>query len=229
MADLVLIPAYNEAKSIRELIIRLKKHDNIELIVVDDGSIDKTAETAKQLGATVLTLKTRRGKGQALKEGFSYILKNQPGAKYVVLIDADMQYLPEEVPKILEPLKKDEADLVTGYRDFSKVPYRHRMGNFAWRTLFNIIFGMNFKDTNCGFMSMTREAMEKMIDAIHGGYIIENAIFVQAIKNKMRIKQVPVTVVYHRKSKVVRGIRVVAGVLIFILKEGFKYRLGIKN
>jgi len=228
MADFALIPAYNEAKNIKELIARLRKNDDIKLIVVDDGSIDRTREIVKRLGVTLLTLKTQRGKGQALKEGFSYILRKRPEAKFIVLIDADMQYLPEEAPRILEPLKNGEAELVTGYRKFSKIPYRHKMGNFVWRTLFNIMFDANFKDTNCGYMGMTRGAMKKMVGVMHGGYIIENAMFVQAIKNKMRIKQVPVSVVYHRKSKVARGIRVVAGVLIFILVEGFKYRLGIK-
>ena len=154
MTDFALVPAHNEAENIEELIVRLRKHKEIELIVVDDGSIDGTPEIVKGLGVTLLTLKTRKGKGQALKEGFSHVLQKRPEAKYIVLIDADMQYLPEEVPKILEPLKKGEADLVSGYINFSNIPYRHKMGNFAWRTLFNMLFGVKFKDTNCGFMAM---------------------------------------------------------------------------
>jgi dolichol-phosphate mannosyltransferase len=229
MVDFALVPAHNEAENIEELILKLKKHKDIKLVVVDDGSTDGTPEIVKKLGVTLLTQKVRRGKGQALKDGFLYILKKHPNVKNVILIDADMQYLPEDVQKILEPLKKEEVDLVAGYRDFSDIPIRHMLGNFVWKTFFNILFGTNFKDTNCGFMAMTKETMKKMVDVMYGGYIIENAMYIQAVKNKMRVKQIPVTVNYNEKSKVIRGIRVVAGVLIFILKEGFKYRLGIKD
>jgi hypothetical protein len=93
--------------------------------------------------------------------------------------------------------------------------------------MFNILFGTNLKDTNCGYMAMTTEAIKK-IGRVHGGYIIENSILAQCIKKKVRVKQVPVNVSYKHTSKVPRGIRVVLGVLIFILTEGFKYRLGIK-
>jgi glycosyltransferase involved in cell wall biosynthesis len=229
MKQFVLVPAHNEEKHIREIILRLKKIKNIKILVVDDGSTDKTSEIAKKLGVILVKHKKRRGKGEAIKTGLKHILKNYPKTKYVVLIDADLQYLPEEVIDILNPLQKNKADLVTGFRDWKKVPLRHRLGNWVWRTSFNLLFGTRFKDTNCGFMGMNIKAIKEIVNSLHGGYILENMIFVKALKSKLRIRQVPITVIYKKKSGVLRGIRMVLGVLVFILKEGLKYRFGIEN
>jgi glycosyltransferase involved in cell wall biosynthesis len=222
-----LIPAYNEEKNIREVIVHLKSHPHIDIIVVDDGSIDKTAEIARKMGVTVLKHKINKGKGEALKTGLNYILKNH-NADYVVLVDADMQYNPREATKLLKLLEKDKADFVMGYRDWKKVPFRHRLGNLVWRFFFNLFFGTKLKDTNCGFMALNRNAVEKIKKHIHGGYIIENSMLASAIKNRLRIRQVKVSVFYKEKSRIERGIRIVFGVLIFIISEGLKYRLGIK-
>jgi len=113
-----------------------------------------------------------------------------------------------------------------GYRNWSKVPFRHKLGNFVWRTFFNILFGTNLKDTNCGFMGLSRNALKKMSGA-YGGYIIENMMLVEAIRNKLKIKQVPVTVKYKFKRSIKSGIRIVLGCLFFIVKEGIKYRFKI--
>ncbi len=226
MSYFALVPTYNEEKNIREVIKRLKKFRNLKIVVVDDGSKDKTGEIAKKMGAEVLHHNRNMGKGEAIKTGLFHILKNSPEAKYIVPIDADMQYLPEEIPKIVKPLEKNEADFVTGFRSWENVPFRHRLGNFVWKTLFNVFFGTNFRDTNCGYIGMNRKAAKIMCENIYGGYILENAMFIQALKNNLRIRQVPVTVKYRKRSRVVRGMRVVSGVALFILKEGLKYRLG---
>lgn len=217
-----IIPAFNEQTTIEEVITRTKKI-NVVPVVVDDGSSDRTYELARWAGAVVLKHNTNKGKGEALKTGFNYINKCRD-AEFIIILDADLQYYPEETEKLLEPLKKGEADFVTGYRNFKKIPFRHVLGNFVWRTCFNLLFGTNFRDTNCGLVALTKRAMSIM-KRIGGGYIIENVMLVDALKNGLRIKQVPVVVHYRRKSEVVRGIRVVLGVLIFIIREGVKYRL----
>ena len=223
----VLVPAYNEGENIRELITRLKKSSKLKIIVVDDGSTDSTVDIVKRSGVKLIHHKKNRGKAEAIKTGFNYILKNYTNFKYVVILDADMQYYPEDAVKLLRPLEDGEADFVTGYRNWSRVPFRHSLGNFVWRSTFNFLFGTSFKDTNCGYMALNRRAMEKMSEIIHGGYILENAMFIEAVKRKLRIKQVPVRVVYKEQRGVFNGSRVVGGLLLFILKEGFKYRLRI--
>lgn len=224
----ILLPAYNEEKNIQIVIKETKKIlPNSTIVVVDDGSTDRTNELAKKSEVVVLEHKSNRGKGEALKTGFKYFVKCSK-LNFVVIADTDRQYQIKEAIKLLKPLEDAEADFVTGYRNFTEVPFRHKLGNFVWRKFFNILFGTNFRDTNCGYMALTKGAMKKIKDVIHGGYIIENSIFIGAIKNKFRIKQVPVTVIYKRKSGVARGINVVLTVFIFIVLEGLKFRIGIK-
>lgn len=219
-----LIPAFNEERNIAEVVVRTKRLID-KVVVVDDGSSDRTFDIAKENGAVVVRQTINLGKGSALKTGVDYILGNMPAAKYVVMIDADMQLYPEDAPRVLEPLLSGRADVVMGMRDFSKVPFRHRLGNLVWRTAFNLFFGTHFRDTNCGYIAMTADAARKLGD-FHGGYIIEAHLLSAAVRKNLRVAQVPVDVDYSKVSPVPRGIRMVAGVLLFILKDGLRYRIG---
>ncbi|MEM5815368.1 MAG: glycosyltransferase family 2 protein, partial [Candidatus Aenigmatarchaeota archaeon] len=191
-------------------------------LVIDDGSKDATYRIAKRYGAIVIKHKKNKGKGEALKTAFNYLRKVK--ARTCVIIDADLQFLPEESLKLLRIIKEKKANLVMGQRKWSEVPFRHRVGNFIWRIFFNLFFETNLNDTNCGFMALDRKSIEK-IKKIHGGYIIENSIISNAIKEGLKIRNVPVKVFYNKKSSILRGIRIVFGVLIFIFLEGIKYKL----
>jgi glycosyltransferase involved in cell wall biosynthesis len=218
----ILLPAYNEEENIQVVIREAKKYlPKAKIVVIDDGSTDRTYELAKKEKVTVIKHEVNKGKGEAIKTGFKHFLKIP--VNFIVIADTDRQYLLEDAPKLLEPLKNREADFVMGYRDFRKVPFRHKLGNFVWKTLFNFLFGTNLKDTNCGYVALTKEVMKKV--KVHGGYIIENAFLSECLKNNFKIAQVPVKVVYREKSGILRGIRMVVGILIFITKEGIKYRL----
>lgn len=230
MDSIALIPAYNEEETIEEVVSRVRKSENIVPVIIDDGSTDRTSELAKKAGAIVLEHKANRGKSEALKTGIDYVLQNYPEVRYFVVVDADMQYLPEEWSRLVDPLRKDRADYVIGCRRWKIVPFRHRVGNFVWRTVFNFFFNTKLLDTNCGFVAFKREVVEKMERSrtkafgYYGGYIIDNAMIIQMIKSGFRVKNVPVTVIYKEKRSVKSGVRVVLGVLLFIIKEGIKYR-----
>ncbi len=225
MSYYALVPAWNEARNIKQVLDGLKKFPHVKPIVIDDGSTDATGTIVKEMGIQVIRHEENLGKGEAINTGFNYVLDKLPDAEFVVLIDADMQYLPEEVGRILKPLEEGEADFVMGYRDWGKVPFRHKLANFVWRILFNVLFGTRLKDTNCGYMGFTADAVRK-VKGLHGGYIIENTILIEVLKNRLRVKQVPVSVNYKHKSGMSRGIRMVAGISYFILSEGLKHRFG---
>jgi len=222
--EIALVPAFNEENNIKEVIRRLRKV-GLRSIVVDDCSSDRTAEVAKKSGAIVLRHNRNRGKGEAIKTGINFLLKKYPNVDHIVIVDADMQYLPDQAINLLNPLKEGKADFVMGKRDWSKVPLRHNLGNFVWRFTFNILFGQRLEDTNCGFVALSKKTMKKIKNSIHGGYILEDEMLLALLKNNLRIKQVPVTVLYKEKAGIVRGVRMVLGVLIFIFVEGVKYRL----
>ncbi|MEM5804839.1 MAG: glycosyltransferase family 2 protein [Candidatus Aenigmatarchaeota archaeon] len=219
------MPAYNEGNNIGESVsLAISDLKGAKIIVVDDGSEDNTAKIAKMAGAIVLRHGTNKGKGEALNTGFSFV-KQMKDAKYVVLLDADMQYRPKDAENVLLPLIKNEADFVMGSREWSAVPFRHRLGNLVWRLTFNLLFGTKLKDTNCGLVAMNRNALEA-IGRVQGGYIIDNYMLIKCIRSGLIISNAPVTVYYKYLSKVPRGVRMVIGIWLFIVKEGLKYRLG---
>ena len=222
--DCALIPAYNEERTITEVVTRIKKTGTLP-IVIDDNSSDRTGELAKKAGAIVLRHNENLGKGGAIKTGLNYAFKRLVSMQNFVFIDADLQYDPSEAVALLGPLKQRKADMVLGFRDWSVVPFRHRLGNFVWRTAFNFLFGTKLKDTNCGFVAMNRHAAAKIRGIATGGYIVENAILAALVESGMRVHQVPVTVSYRQVSGAGRGMRVVGGVMVFIVKSGLKYRL----
>src|SRR3989344_291409 len=222
-----IVPAYNEEKTIGELVKRLKKTlPEDEVVVIDDFSKDRTAELAKKAGAFVVSHEKNKGKASGVLTGLSYAKKINANA--VLIIDADMQYAPELAHKILEPIEKNEADFVMGFRDFSKVPFRHSLGNFATRFSFNLLFSTNFRDTNCGLVAFNKKAFDivkEIYEGYYGGYLIEPALLIGALKNNLKIKQVHVEVSYHVKSEVFRGVRMIAGLLFYIWSNGISYRI----
>ncbi len=224
MSRFAIIPAYNEEKHIENFVKEVIKL-GITPIVVDDGSTDRTYEICSNNGSVAIKHEINKGKGEAIKTGLKFLLDKYPEATSVVLIDADMQYHPEETFKIFNALENNNLDFVMGYRTWRKIPFRHRLGNFVWRNTFNILFNTDFKDTNCGLVGLNRNAIEKLQNNVMGGYIIDNSLLIGAIKNRLKVDQVPVEVSYHKRSQVPRGVRIVIGVFLYILKEGLRYRL----
>ncbi len=223
----ILLPAYNEENNIGAVIREAKKFlPGAIIVAVDDGSSDRTAAIARREGAYVVSHSSNKGKGEALRSGLAVIKKSFKSVAYIVVADADRQYTVKEAGRLLEPLKSGEADFVMGCRNFSTVPFRHMLGNFVWRTLFNMFFGTSMKDTNCGFVAMKREVAESVAAGLGGGYIIENALLIEALSRGLKVGQAGVSVNYKKISSVPRGISMVVGVLIFIVDRGIKYRLG---
>lgn len=216
----VLFPAYNEEKNIQGIIKESKKYfKNSIIVVVDDGSTDKTAKIAKNSGAIVIKHTKNKGKGEAIKTGLKYFLKKP--IKFIIIADADRQYSIKDSKKILKGL--NSADFVMGYRNFSKIPFRHKLGNIVWRNTFNLLFGVNLKDTNCGLIGISKDIIDKI--EIGGGYIIENCMLASIIENKIKFAQVPVSVTYKKKSGIKRGVKIVWGVLYFIITRGINHKI----
>jgi len=190
----ILIPTLNEEKSIGDVIDRFIKLGFTNILVIDGHSTDRTVEIAKSKGAKVV-LQSGKGKGQAIIEAFQ-ILDND----VVVIIDGDGTYLPEEVSRLLEPIKKGIADHVVGNRfaNFEKGAFTrlNLIGNKILNFLFRIIYGIELHDILSGYRALTKDVY-KNIELRKHGFEIETELTVETLAKGFRIVEVPIT--YKRR------------------------------
>jgi glycosyltransferase involved in cell wall biosynthesis len=196
----VVIAAYNEQQKIASVIDSLHKQNYHNIIVVNDGSKERTADVAEHAGAVVLTHCINRGQGAALKTGMQYALKQ--GAEYVVTFDADGQHHAEEIQLLLEPLKNKEADVCLGSRFLthaSNVSWHRKLLLKAGAHIIWLFYGIHLTDSHNGFRAFKREAVQKLelkADRMeHASEILEQI----AIK-KLQYKEIPVTITYTEYS-----------------------------
>ncbi|MBR9705864.1 glycosyltransferase family 2 protein [Candidatus Pacearchaeota archaeon] len=203
----VVVPAYNEQKNISKIIEGIKKYCK-NIIIVDDGSKDDTFKIAEKSNAIVLKHIVNLGKGAALKTGCNYALKQ--GAKIIIVLDADAQHNPNDIPKFVENIKK--APIVFGYRKLNKVmPFILKLGNWFINNIIGFLYNVKLRDSQCGYRAFTAEAYKKIRwQAID--YSMESEMIANAGKCKLKYKEVPIETIYSDKYKgttVVNGIKIV--------------------
>src|SRR3989344_2700198 len=206
-----VIPAYNEGKNIASIVKKTKKYvDNV--LVVDDGSKDKTKEIAEKSGAFELRHIINVGKGSALKTGCDYAIRK--GAKFIVALDADAQHDPEDIPRFAKKLRK--YDIVFSYRRVSrKMPFVLRFGNWFISGIVRFLYGVNLNDTQCGFRAFSKEAYKK-IRWSASDYSMESEMVARVGKQRLKYVQIPIETIYSDKYKgttVIDGIKIVLNML----------------
>ena len=202
-----VIPAYNEQKNIADIVNKTKKHVG-HAIVVDDGSTDKTKEFAEKSGAVVLRHLINLGKGATLKTGCDFAVKR--GAKFMIVLDADAQHKPDDIPRFMEKLKR--YDIVFGYRKASgKMPAVLQFGNWLISNIVRVLYDINLNDTQCGFRAFTRKAYKKIRWDV-SDYSMESEMIAKAGKQKLKYVQIPIQTIYSDKYKgttIIDGIKIV--------------------
>ncbi|WP_056933539.1 glycosyltransferase family 2 protein [Thermococcus barophilus] len=186
----VIIPAYNEEKRIGKVLQRMPDFID-EIIVVDDGSEDRTSEVARELGAEVIRLEQNQGKGRAMSEGIK-----KANGDIIVFIDADGQHKPEEIIKLVEPIVNGEADFVIGSRLIKaqgERPLIRKISNFITTSLIRLKLGINVRDTQSGFRAIRREFLPEIESK---RYEVETEVLIKAVKKGARVKEVPVSMIY---------------------------------
>jgi len=196
MKLVVSIPAYNEEETIglviKEIPRSIEGIDSIEVLIIDDGSTDKTAEVAKSAGADkVVSLKNNQGLSLAFRKGLETALKL--GADIIVNIDADRQYNGKEIPRLIKPILDGKADIVLGSRFkgwIEYMPFHKKVGNkiATWVTKF--ISGYPVSDSQTGFRAFTKEAVLRLNVLSNYTYVQETII--QAVNKNLTIVEVPV-------------------------------------
>ncbi|CAD5243342.1 glycosyltransferase [Thermococcus camini] len=216
---LIIIPAYNEELTIGYVVTLSKKYGDV--LVVDDGSKDETFHIAISSGAHVIKHPRNMGKAQALKTAFKYAAEKE--YEIIVCIDADGQHNPEEIPKLVEPILKDEADLVIGSRFLDgtkkKIPLYRRFGLWVLNTTANVSLNGTLKitDSQSGFRAMNRKALKEIMKINSNGYNVESDMLVYLAERGVRIREVPITVRYdvpnkHKKNPISHGFELLGGV-----------------
>jgi len=189
---IVLIPAFNEEPRLAGVLERIAALDQeLEMVVVDDGSRDATGAVAARCGATVLRHPFNMGYGAALQTGYKYALER--GARYLVQMDADGQHDPAQVATLLEPVRGGEADLVIGSRFL--VPTAYHMGGLKTfgRKLFQGVargVGLRVTDPTSGLQAMNRAVMEIYVEDFFPPDYPDLDVLLIAHRRGVRIREV---------------------------------------
>jgi glycosyltransferase involved in cell wall biosynthesis len=187
-----LIPAYNEEATIGEVLDRIASLGlDVQVIVVDDGSRDRTAEIAEAKGATVIR-QANAGKGAALRAAIGSI-----DGDIAVIQDADMEYDPIEVPELIEPIVRGVADVVYGSRLRGVRPQRaylfwHLVGNRFLSLLTAVLYNTTLSDMETGYKAFRADVL-RSLDLHENRFGIEPEITAKICKRKLRIYELPIS------------------------------------
>jgi glycosyltransferase involved in cell wall biosynthesis len=198
---LIIIPAFNEEKRLGKLLKNISSIISLkDVLVVDDGSQDKTAIIAKRAGSRVLSQKTNQGKGLALRTGFDFALKSRYDA--VITMDADGQHDPCEIPKFLAYYEKYKTALIIGTRkhDLSEMPFPRFMANTTSSLVASILAGVRVHDSQSGYRFIRKNLIEK-INLKDRRFQMETEIIVKAAMEGFSIGEMPIKTIYFEKFK----------------------------
>jgi len=216
-ALVAVIPAYNEELTIGTIVLRTRLHVD-HVIVVDDGSTDKTASVATLAGAEVLQHPINLGKAQAMMKGFARAKEYNPLA--VVMLDADGQHNPDEIPELLKPVLLGKADMVVGSRyldNKNDIPAYRIIGQKTLDLATNVGTGGKCSDTQSGFRVLGRRALMNL-DFYSEGYNIESDMLAHFTQRELVIGEVPIGVDYsvsngHKKNPISHGLDVLSHII----------------
>lgn len=200
---LALIPAYNEGRHVAE-VVRLSQQF-LPVMVVDDGSKDNTAARALEAGAQVLRQSPNQGKGAALVSGFREAIRL--GYEAIIMLDADMQHDPQEIPLFLDQYQKNQSDLIIGAREFRYMPRLRRTTNTIGTWMFSWAMGQHIPDNQSGYRLLSRRMMQATLDSRETNFEFEVEMIVLCVKNSYRLDWVPIRTIYGDEKSHIRPIR----------------------
>lgn len=190
------LPAFNEEKNIASIILQLKKRYDL-IIVCDDGSTDFTSPISEEMGAIVVKHKKNLGYGTAIRSLFSKARELE--CDILVTFDSDGQHKVSEIKNVIEPILKNESDIVIGSRFLGsiegKVPEYRKLGIKAITNLVNSNTGKKITDAQSGFRAYSKSVMDSIVPS-ESGMGVSTEILIKSSKKKFRITEVPITIAY---------------------------------
>jgi len=198
MKTVVVIPAYDAAGSLPDLLAKIRcEIENI--VVIDDGSSDKTAVTAVDSGATVIRHSRNRGKGAALRTGFAYAVEN--GFDSVITIDSDGQHDPADIPRFGQAFIESHADMIIGSRvgDRGLMPWPRRFSNWSTSRFLSLILRRPIEDCQCGYRLISIKLL-KSIALESDKFELESEMIIRAIRGGFNVEFIPIRGVYVKNA-----------------------------
>lgn len=201
----IVIPAYNAEKTVGEVIKEIVQYGfaRENVIVINDGSRDKTEEVAKSKGVTVVNHKTNKGKGAALRDGF--VKAQEKGIRKVFVIDADAQHQVSEVDEFLK--SNGCYDIIIGERreGLTRMPLDRRLTNRTVNLVVSLLSGIHTTDVQCGFRYVDLKIFDK-IQLRTSNYQTESEMVIKAARNKYTVGFAPVSTIYHGEKSYINPI-----------------------
>lgn len=200
-----VIPAYGEEKHIGEVVLRTRGQLE-RVLVVDDGSIDKTADAARAAGAEVIVHPENRGKGESIKTGLRHWLDRE--CEFVIILDADGQHRPEEIERFLQVAASDSVVLLVGNRmnDITQMPRVRRIVNRYMSKKISRVCQQEIPDTQCGFRMVHRQLIPEILGGTARFDYETEMLFIASRKN-FPIKSVPISTVYSDEVSSIHPLR----------------------
>lgn len=221
---LIIVPVFNEASVIENVLIDIKKQGYSNICMVNDGSTDNTKEIAEKHKVRILTHPINRGAGAAVQTGITYA-KNE-NIQYAILMDGDGQHQPEDIENLVRCMQESGADIVIGNRfenSENDIPQRRIAYNRIANIFTNLICKKNYVDTQSGFRLLNRNAIEKLkLRNRDFGFCSE--MIIEAEKLDLRIEETPIRVLYTKYSmakgqNLREGVRTARSILWRVLFE----------
>lgn len=216
----VLIPALNAAATLPELIRRIEPYlPREQVIVVDDGSNDRTSAVAIAQGVRLLKHDRNLGKGRALRTGFEYVMRATDN-QIVVTMDADLQHRPEELPSFFRMHQLLGCDLLVGYRPRwgTSMPLPRKLSNAMTSFLVSARTGVPIRDSQCGYRLISRRVLES-VETTADGYEAETEFLIKSAQRGFRIGFVPIATVYANERSYMTNARTTLKFLNTLLRE----------
>lgn len=199
----VVIPAYNSEKTIGKVYRKIPKNLADNVIIVDDGSKDRTTEVVRKLGLNVIPHKKNLGYGANQKTLYKEALKS--GAKYIIMLHPDGQYDPKDLPKFVDALRSGKGDLILGSRFLSsginQTPGYKSFFLKLIAVLFNLILGLHLSEVNTGYRGYTAKLLKTIPFLKNGnGYIFDPQLIIQSVYFGFKIAELPVSKRYNKEA-----------------------------
>ncbi|RKY41850.1 MAG: hypothetical protein DRP85_04860 [Candidatus Makaraimicrobium thalassicum] len=217
---IVLIPAYNESRTIGDVVLGITK-TGMRVLVIDDGSTDNTEQAALDNGAMVIGHSRNLGKGFSVRDGIRHVLEKND-FEWIIMMDGDGQHHPEDIPVLMDATQAEETDIVIGNRMLrtETMPFLRYWTNRFMSRVISGICALHIPDTQCGYRLIRVSALKRM-KLTSKKFDIESEMLIRAAASSMKIISVPIQTIYGGETSMIKPMRDTIRFCALILKYCF--------